>query len=112
LFESLHEWLKSGAVDELHTLDALKMWMIKGYVSIACTSDDHDSAAVSVSSEAVNTVKHLKRKLLYRYGEHILFAEVASRSNSVYLERRVGLVVSVLDSELGDPGSNLGMCTG
>jgi hypothetical protein len=27
-------------------------------------------------------------------------------------KRRVGLVVSVLDSEPGEPGSNLGACTG
>jgi len=78
LFESLCEWLESGSDDELHTLEELRMWMVREYMAVVGSDN---KLTESVADDAVYSVKHLKRKLLMRYGDHVFFSFLAGKRN-------------------------------
>jgi hypothetical protein len=49
--------------------------MVKEYVDIACSSGESDELVHNAAYDAVYSVQHLKRKLKFKHGNHIYFAE-------------------------------------
>jgi hypothetical protein len=85
LFDSLCEWLESVSDDELHTLEELRGWMIEGYVGVVGCDDTNRESAYATANEEVYTAKHLKRKLLMRFGDHLFFAAKAGKATFIHV---------------------------
>ena len=86
-FNKLCDWLESCS-DELFTVCELREKM-----KVIANEDDDDDDA-SLQEEHVYSVKHLKRKLLDRYGDHIYFATSRGRKDVVCFRDMCSFIVN------------------
>ena len=76
-FDKLCEWLETNCETELLSL-----------------SEVHLHLQEVANGQEVYAIKHLKRKLQERYGEHIFFAKVRGRNNVVCFKNMCSFIVN------------------
>ena len=76
-FDKLCEWLEDGCENEWLSLVEL-----------------HARMKLEANTDEVYSVKHLKRKLIERYGNHIYFAEKKGRNNVVCFHDMCSFIIS------------------
>ena len=88
-FDKLCDWLEVSAEQDTYTLTELQQRMTT-YVDMHTPSADNNQS----TDNRVYSMKHLKRKLIEKYGDHICFATVAGRKDVVCFSEMCSFIVS------------------